>query len=72
MLTRNFVFDDVVERRFPVCEIHTGCGVSPINRDQVDDVNLHHISRVIYVHFEWIQSVEIEIFVEFWGFYIVF
>ena len=67
MLTRNFVFDDVIQSRFLVSEINTGYDVSPVNRNKVDDVNLHYFSRVIYKHFECIRNVEIEIFIEVWG-----
>ena len=67
ILTTSFVFDEVVQRRFLVCEIQTGCDVSPFNRNQVDDMNLHYFSNMRDVHLECIRSVEIEIFIEVWG-----
>ena len=67
ILTTSFVFDEVVQRRFPVCEIQTVCDVSPFSRNQGDDMNLHYFSNMRDVHLECIRSVEIEIFIEVWG-----
>ena len=68
ILTTSFVFDEVVQRRFPVCEIQTGCDVSPFNRNRKgDDMNLHYFSNMRDVHLECTRSVEIEIFIEVWG-----